>query len=339
MSWLTSLFPKKEAKSTGLILPSEFELSKFAKLSEITTSIAEVSWKPLDISNLPTYPQYDQYSKFSCVANSMGLFDAILYSQRNPQKIKEDLKFSADFIYENRSNRPSQGMIGTNAFEITKNIGSIPYQLLPNNFLESDAVLIEGWMKDVAKVFQSQDEAILIPIKDIDTLVSVQQVTGKPIMVWFDFNWDQWAKKSPTLSGYYPQLRHSVVFIPPKGNQMTYGMFEGEKAIVIQESAGLTSTLNGKRIIKESFYKKHNLFAGYKMRFKFDVGAGEKYDGTIISLQKCLRSVGYFPMNISLVENYGPVTQRAVTNWKTANGLPSNSMLDDQTKALLRTRF
>jgi hypothetical protein len=135
-------------------------------------------------------------------------------------------------------------------------------------------------------------------------------------------------------------MRHSTTFIPSKNaGEMTFGIYEGEKAIVIQDSWGLQYGIGGKRIIKESFLKKRNIFNQYDMRFKFDVSSRAFYDGTIISLQKCLQSLAYFPSNIAFVERIGPATQEALRKFQQANGLPQTGKLDDQTLAVVKGVF
>jgi len=330
-------FFKRDNKYLGANLPTQNDIDSQIHFQDIVATAAPVKWLPLDINNLPSWPQYDQNATYECVAHTDALTDSILYQM----KTGNEIKFSPTWIYSNRVNKPTAGMVGTDVFKISKNIGGIPYELLPTpqTEIEANNVKVYPWFSDIAKVFQSDSEGIIIPIKDMDTLVSIQQVTGKPIMVWFEFNWGDWARQIPIIGQYFPALRHSVTFVPSRDGKPSYGLYNGEKAIVIQDSTGLSTSLNGKRIITESFYNKYNIFAMYKMRFKFDVKQGERYDGSIISLQKCLRSIGLFPTNVEPVENYGRITKGAVIKFQALNGVTETGILDDVTRALLIKQF
>ena len=96
----------------------------------------------------------------------------------------------------------------------------------------------------------------------------------------------------------------------------------------------------GQRIITEDFFKKRNTFAAYPIRFKFDsTGIGEIYDGSIISFQKCMRSIGLFPNNITPVESFGPLTRKACLDYQRMNNLSQSGIIDKGTRALLISEF
>lgn len=323
---------------TGLKLPKQEDLDKLTKFDEVVASASPVVWKQLDLNKLPSWPVYNQFYTYSCVANTRALMKSILYYKRTGQEIK----FSPIWTYDHRLNKPGEGMIGTDSFRIDEAVGGIPYDLLPTPQSEMVAnnPILFPWFDDVGKIFQTADKPILVPIKNIDTLVSIQQATDKPIMVWFDFQWNDWAQFVPEVSDFAP-LRHSCTFVPPKNNgEMTWGMYQGEKAIVIQDSTGIESTQKGLRIITESFFKKRNIFVAYDLRFKFDAQVIKPhYDGTIISAQKCLQFEGYFPSNATYAETIGPLTKKALGQFQTMHSLPVTNSLDQLTKNLLGTLY
>jgi hypothetical protein len=328
----------KETPFTGALFPFDNELGGMVKFDEIVTTATPVEWKPLDLKRLPTWVQYNQGRMNSCVASTKALMDSIKFYKRNA--LKREVKFSAEWIYRHRLPKIA-GMVGTRAIQITKEIGNLHDALYPmcTTDDEIDQAPIDPWMADEAKLYRTNDEPILVPTNNIDVLASIIQATDKPIMTWFEFRADEW-RTVPAISGYTPNMRHSVTLIPPKNaGEMTFGMYEGEKAIVIQDSWGLQYGIAGKRIIKESFLKKRNIFNQYDMRFKFDVSSRAHYDGTIISLQKCLQSLAYFPSNIAFVERIGPATQEALHKFQQANGLPQTGKLDDQTLAVVKGVF
>lgn len=339
--WLDSLIRRwdiSDEEFTGAILPTEDQLGAIVKFSDIVAKAAPVKWEKLDMTKLPTWVQYNQGRKNKCVGDTKALMDSIKFYVRN--NLKREVKFSGDWIYYHRIPK-MPGMVGTRAIDITRDIGNVHESIIPD-FLtdyDVDSFVPEKWMYEEAKIFRTADDPILPPIKDIETLASIMMVTKKPIMVWFVFQSKEWTAV-PYLSGDRPTLAHSVTFIPPRNpGEMTYGIHEGEKAIVIQDSWGLQYGINGKRIIKESFFKERNIFNQYDMNFKFDSSGKPKYDGTIISLQKCLRSAGLFPTNVDFVESFGPLTKSSLLKWKTANGLPADSVLDTKTDNSLRAAF
>ncbi len=342
MNWFDNFLKRWSAQDesfTGAILPSASDIASIPRFEETVATIAPVVWKPLELQRVPKWVQYDQGMINKCVASTKALMDSIKFYKRN--NLKREVKFSDDWIYKHRSPK-IPGMVGTKAIEITREIGNVFDAIFPlvRTDEEVDLIQLDEWMYEEAKVYQTSDTPILPPIKDIDTLVSIMQVTDKPLMVWFEFVYKEW-QSVPYFSGLIPTIRHSVTFPPPKNaGEMTYGIYEGEKAIVIQDSWGLQYGIEGKRIIKESFFNKRNIFCQYDMRFKFDVSqTHERYDGSIISLQKVLRSLGYFPTNISYVESFGPVTKDSLKKFQLAFNLKVDGILNAETVALLKAKF
>ena len=328
--FLKKLFKRKQEHFPGLLL-DEASLRGLPKLDEIVADVAPVIWKPLDLAKIPKYPVYSQNGSGSCVAMSMALIGSILYYIRRGVMIK----FSPKWIYKQRSNA-SIGMIGTESFKIAAK-GLLLEELMPSQDLteeQMNASKMQPEYYEVAKAFAIEDTFVELPLGDIETVASVMQVTGKPVMVWFEFLYEEWLSIPiiRVILGNF--LRHSVVAID-------YGVYESEKAIVIQESWGFNSTNFGViRIIKASFFRSRNIFAAYPRRFKFEVSANMPiYDGTIISVQKCLQTLGYFPLGVSFIENLGPLTRSAIKKFQEASGLMVDGTLNEATRSLLTKRF
>ncbi|MBX4216151.1 peptidoglycan-binding protein [Candidatus Parcubacteria bacterium] len=148
---------------------------------------------------------------------------------------------------------------------------------------------------------------------------------------------------TPAVKHPNPPYLHSLVFVPARlPGERSIGYRNGEKAIVIQDSWGTSNgTVNGKRLITERFYRERNRFAAYSMRFKFEEGDGPKprYDGSIISLQKCLQYEGVFPINVAFVENIGPVTKKSIAQFQQKYGLAMTGLLDSPTVAKIKERY
>ena len=316
----------------GAILPTEAQLAEMPKFEEFVATANPVVWKQLDMTKLPKYPVYSQNGSSSCVAMSVALIASILYYIRTNITIM----FSPAWIYQQRSNRPSQGMIGTEAFKIASK-GLLPEVLMPSQDLTEggiDSVAVYPWYKTVASSFAFEDTLVQLPTCDIETVASTIQTTGKPINTWFDFTRAEWTSIPVYLGTLTGLLRHSVVAI-------TYGIWEGEHSIVIQESWGQGATAYGVyRIIKQSFFSKRNIFAAYPRRFLFDVTEDKpNYNGTIISFQRCMRSLGFFPIAVEFVESFGTQSRQACIKYQTAKGIPATGVIGDLTKAQLYKDF
>lgn len=337
INWFLNIFkPQKEEVFPGAILEENVGSLKNERdvlFQDIVSAPAPVDWQPLDLNNLPNWPVLNQDRASSCVAFTMALMATIVFFLRSDVMIV----FSGKWLYNWRRNKPGLGMISDDIFNIASTKGMIPEELMPSqNQSEAEINTFDPkpWHLEVGKALKISPRRVIVPVKDIETVASIMQVTKKPIMVWFNFAGIEW-QDIPYVSGYDAPNRHSVTFIPPMlKDQRTVGIINGKKAIVIQDSWGLKATsLNGKRVITEDFYKSRNLFAAYFMNFYFDEGKGDRpwYDGTVVSLQKCLQFEGCFPLNVTPVENYGPTTTESVRKFQVKYNLPQDGKLNSAT--------
>lgn len=333
-NFLKNLFSRQPDFFTGAILPTKEQLAEMPKFEELVATANPVVWKQLDMTKLQKYPIYSQNGSSSCVAMSVCLIASILYYIRTNIAIM----FSPAWVYQQRSNKPEAGMIGTDAFKIASK-GLLPEVLMPSQDLSEsqiNSVSTFPWYKTVAEAFAFEDVLVQLPTRDIETVASVMQVTGKPVNVWFEFTRAEWTSV-PIFSGIlYGLLRHSVVAIPNG-----YGIYEGERAIVIQESWGVGATQFGVlRIIKQSFFSKRNCFSAYPRRFRFEATEDKpNYDGSIISFQRCMKSLGLFPIDVPFVESVGPVTRGALSKYQSLRSIPLSGIIDSKTVACLRQDF
>lgn len=340
--------PRKPDVFTGVLPDSRSESTKAGDLQfhDIVpkASVAIAVWAPLDDAKLPTWPVLDQAQTSGCVAFTKSLMSSIVYYLRTGVFVQ----MSPHWIYSQRVNKPEEGMMGYDAFDIESTAGIVPEDLVPSEGLSEYQLSnynAQPWEKDIAKALRMSDQRVILPAKDIDTVASVMQVTGKPIMVFFTFAYNEWTRPVPVVMTSAPPYAHSVTFVPPRTTgECSFGIYNGKKAIVIQDSWGITAnagTLTGKRIITEDFYASRNYFAAYSMRFKFDeqVGGKPTYDGTVVSVQKCLRYEGCFPSNISYVENLGPTTKKSIAQFQLKHLITVSSTLDSATITLLKELY
>jgi hypothetical protein len=349
INFIKSLFEKKAAAENvpGLHVDQkmieDLEASS-VKFGEIVSKANPVDWKPLDLSKLPDWPVLNQDRTSACVAFSFAMMCTIMYFIRQGVMVI----FSPKWIYNWRKNKnvgDGQGMSGYDVFDIGADQGLIPEDMMPSQMLSEEEInkfSAQPWEKEVGKAFRTSDQRVTIPKGDIEAAASVMQTTGKPIMVWFNFGTGEWTT-NPTISALSAPYNHSVLFVPPKKKgDMVFGIYAGKKAIVIQDSWGLIrTTLAGKRVIDEVFYKARNLFACYFMRFRFDEGQGARpvYDGSIISLQKCLQFEGCFPLNVAFAEAFGPVTSKSIAQFQLKHGLEQTGSMGPKTTALVKSLY
>ena len=320
IEFFINLFKKKQPHFPGVLF-NESKIDELPKLSEIVATASPVTWKEIDVTKLPVYPMYSQDGSSTCVACTISLIATILYKQRENKSIK----FAPVYVYNQRANW-SAGMNIPDVFNIA-GMGMIPYNFMPSDNLNENQVsllTIEPHFKEIADGLSLDDFFISIPNGDVNLVASTLQATGKPLMVWFNFAYEEW-KSIPTIKSLDPDLIHSVILLPNG-----FGTIKGKKYFIIQDSWGLSSTsYKGLRLISEDFFKARNVFTGYPRRFKFEIGGDKpKYDGSIISLQKCLKYEGFFPLNVDFIENYGPITTEGVKSFQRKFGIVDSGKLD-----------
>ncbi len=285
---------------------------------EFVTSANPVTWVEKKPEDWRTFPVLQQNFTYKCVAFTTAKLAIINFWL----KTKEFLLFSPNSIYDYRVNKPDGGMVGNNAFEIWEDKGiSLESVAKSNQIQESDTFELSLFSKEVAKGFKLGNY-ITIDNGDFDRVASTIQTTGKGVMCWFYFTDREWSLLYPKIidaldnPGSPGSLRHSVTAVDA-------GLINGVQYLKIEDSAhfgGLSA-----RYVSREFFKARNFLAKYPMNFNYEdtppAVVKPKYDGTIISVQKCLQYEGLYPANLGFVENFGPITQKAVMAFQVKYGL------------------
>lgn len=303
---------------------------------EIVAGASPVNWVEKPQDQWRKFPIFDQDGSGSCVAQTMRKILGVLHWLKHSVFIN----FSATHIYQRRANKPGYGMSGYNVFDIAQQGVTLNDFALSDGLSDAqmDGEAIEQYKQDVGKVFAIGDK-IVLPIQDIETIASVIQITGKAVMVWFFWNTDEWMAVPKVL---HPELTKETAQGVHSVTAVDFTIYEGEKALVIDESWNKTAGFNGQRVIKESFYKARNFFAAYPMAFKFDQpqaqpakphytftkeldfiplnSSGQISDpiknaaqhDDVTALQDILKYEGLFPQNTQSTGYYGAVTAQAV---------------------------
>ncbi len=308
----------------------ESEKEKDYRFEEIVAAINPVNWieKPRD--QWRKFPIFNQDGSGSCVAQTEAKEMGIMRWLRD----KIYVHFSATDIYQRRSNKPAGGMVAVDARNIARK-GVTLEALAPSQAMndgQMDSAVIEEYKRKVGEVF-AVPNFVALPIRDIDTVASLIQTTGKGVMVWFYFEYREWTDTpqvmNPNLDLYAGSTnRHSVTAVD-------FTLVNGKKALIIEDSWGPTFGLNGQRVITEDFYKARNWYAGYLVNFQFEdqtkplpqpqpaPNPKPKYrfskpltfgmtNSDVKALQDILRYEGLFPQNTASTGYYGAITAKGV---------------------------
>lgn len=314
-------FRRHKFQSGALIdLRPPEQKEKDFRFEEIVSEPEPVNWAEKSIWR--KFPIFNQNGSGSCVAMSLAKILGIMHAVNQGEWIN----FSAGFIYQQRINKPMQGMGAIDAWEIVRKTGCLLEDFFPSQNKtdeELDNYRVKNYEKEIAGIFKISNY-VALPVKDIEVVASTIQKTGKGVMVWFYFNIDEWDKEVPVIK--YPNLdlitaqgRHSAVAVD-------FTLWQGKKALIIDDSWGKNRGKEGQRIITEDFYKMRNFYAGYPINFRFeeetiekpqyrferDLVYGMTNDFDVKMLQKCLKYLGYFPVNAQETGNYFEITRRGV---------------------------
>lgn len=331
INWFKNLFQKQQFGTGALEDPrTPDERQKDYQFQEIVASINPVNWIEKKPEEWRKFPIFNQNGSGSCVAQTAAKLLGILYWLKNGDYVH----FSATHIYQRRQNKPASGMWGVDALNIARK-GVTLEVLAPSqgmNDAQMDAVRIENYKEEVGAIFKVNNYVIL-PIGDIETIASIIQTTGKGVMVWYKFNYDEWLDV-PTIKTNDPKLHHSVTAVD-------FTLYQGKKALIIEDSWGIQYAIQGRRIITEDFHKERNTFAAYLINFKFAEQTTEKpkynfmrdlnfneTSNDVKALQDILKYEGLFPINTESTGYYGAITAKAVLAFQKKYKVADDAELD-----------
>lgn len=323
----------------GVLLDTrtEEEKARDFQFEEIVVSAETVNWVEKKPSEWRKFPIFDQDGSGSCVAQTLKKLQGIHIWQNTGVFVP----LSASHIYQRRENRPGGGMSGVDAFKIAQT-GVTLETFAPSermNDTAMDALKVLPFMEEVGKTFKLGNYVQPVPA-DIDNIASIIQRTGKGVMVWFYFKRDEWTPvpvvKDPNLKLQGGStLRHSVTAVD-------FTLYQGKKALIIDDSWGLDAAMEGQRVITEDFYKARNWFACYFINFAFEQPVTDKphYDGGVKSLQDCLKFESLFPANVASSGVFGAITKKAVVDFqKKYSLLPTLGNVGPLTTAKLKELY
>lgn len=319
---------------------SKEEQAKDYKFEEIVASAAPVVWTEKISTSWRKFPIFNQNGSGSCVAQTMAKILGVMYWLKNGVYVH----FSATHIYQRRSNKPEGGMAGVEAFKIAQQGATLEVLTLSQDMTDTqmDNVKIEKYKDDVGKIFKLGNY-IMGPIKDLETIASIIQATGKAVMVWYYFTYAEWTDvpeikvNNLDLNGQ-KTVRHSVTAVD-------FTLYKGKKCLIIEDSWGPNQGKGGQRIITEDFHKKRNWFVAHPMTFKFEepnvppinsyvftktMKEGDQ-NSEVKELQLFLQKLGFYPLNSAITSYFGPITKKGVIKFQLSKGLLGDGIIGQKT--------
>lgn len=348
--------PNEKSFISGADIDTRTEEEKKAayKFRETVATANPVVWTEKGPADWRKFPIFNQNGSGSCVAQTEGKELGIMRWLKD----KNYVHFSATDIYQQRANRPAAGMSAVDARGIVKRNGATLEVLAPSQGLtdeQMDATVIEPYKRQVGQVFAVPNYLEFVN-GDMESIASFIQTTGKGVMVWFYFKYEEWTDhptiKFPSLELAAPStIRHSVTAVD-------FALVNGKKCLIIEDSWGPQYGLSGQRVIDIDFFKARNYYAGYLMNFKFDeqaVPAKPKHTFNVdlvfemegpevVALQDCLKYEGLFPSNAQSTGYFGAITRKAVQDFQVKYGIATQASagygrVGPLTRAKLNTLF
>lgn len=300
------------------------------KFAEVCSEPAPVVWE--EKTYWKSYPIRNQNGSSQCVCMTLATEMGILFSQ----KYEEWIDFSSSFPYQQRTDTSVGGCGSTDIYSVFPKLGDVFESIMPSQNMHEDecmSVPLKAYYKDLAKPFTVK--RIELPI-DFETVASTIQATGKGVMLWFHFNNAEWT--NTPIVGIVPATGgHSVTAVD-------FGLIGGKKYIIIQDSWGLDQAAKGLRFISEGYFNARCYQASYLKTFQTitinEDATRPHFDGSITSLQDCLRFEGLFPANQDSTGIYGNITKGAVIAFQKKYGIsPALGVFGPLTSAKLKVLY
>jgi hypothetical protein len=318
----------------------DIRVQKGHSIDEVLAGDAPVNWRRKAQNEIKRYPVWNQHGTSACVAFSKAKQLSIrIYNMTGVW-----IDFSPASIYQLRANRPEGGMNIADANKIVNESGATLEALMKSqNLTEAEIMAVKR--TKVADLFaKAIAEAVVsylyIPV-DIDRVAQTIEA-GKAVSLLIYAETAEYSRlrpviTNPNLSYLNAPVRHEIVAVD-------YGLDDaGNKIIYCEDSAhfgGLPV-----RELTADFLHRRCILADALDVFTFEPADSNtpkpSYNGTIVSVQKCLKYEGLLAQEVQEVENFGPLTQKAVMKFQVKYGLHPTGVpsIGPATKAKLKELY
>jgi hypothetical protein len=304
-------------------------------ISSILPASAPLNWQRRQPKS---YPVWNQASSSACVAFSKAKQVSLKVFHLTGVWID----FSPAFIYQLRANKPAGGMNISDANDIVSKQGTTLEALMKSQNLTEAQInavprtLVANLMaKAIAEAVVSY---FYIPI-NIDRIAqAVENKSEVSLLIYAQG--DEYSRLRPVILN--PNLKYGEAWIRHEIVVTDYILDEqGNKILVCDDSAHFGGL--AKREITEDFLNKRCILADAIDVFTFNPETGDKpkYDGSIISVQKCMKYEGLMAQEVVEVEFFGKLTQRAIMAFQRKYGLHKTGVpnIGPATQAKLRELY
>ena len=333
----------KKRKNISGVLPDnrpKEEKEKDYNTKEILATAPSIVWptweewkdRPENIKILSDMDVNNQNNVGSCASQAGSLALAI-------NNYIEDgifLKFSAKPIYARRKNKPSAGMFMDDLGDICCDYGTIPEKLYASpNDTDSNMSNLNDYIsafESMAKVLRSKNYFWLYDTDNIDSFVQIVSL-GKPVVLTVIFGDGEFGEIAPEVKPVPTRYGHAITILPN-----SYFIYNGKKAVLIQNSWGDFRYYGGRQILTEDWFIKNRIVCGIwfedinnlsvfnsdivkpKYIFNNDLYVGIQ-NSEVAMLQRCLGyekdNDGYlFPLYQSPTGYFGGITRDAVKRFQ-----------------------
>lgn len=314
---------------------------------EITASASPVVW--VEKKKYKYFSKRNQSSSGSCMAQSA----VKMLGVENHKEEGEYMELSAIPVYQSRTNYGA-GMYLQEALQgPTRALSCLEGQLPSQNKTEpemNEKYVMTAEMKEAAETYRASNYVQFQNPKDIDKVASITE-DGKGVLLMLYFRSDEYWREVPKVKFDDVDLyadstsRHGVVAVD-------YTMYKGQKALIIEDSAGNSSSIDkkGQRILTEDFFNARCYGAGYLIElpnkrvlkpefvFKTTLKYGSK-GNAVESLQNALKYEKVMDSKIPSTGSFLTITRQAVKDFQKKYNLVADGIVGKNTGAKLEELY
>lgn len=301
---------------------TDFEKSKDYQHEDLAKGEVVLNWREKTPEEWKKYIIRNQDGSSACVSFATSKILGM-------HEIKEGRSFvdlSPKFIYTRRQNYPDGGMWLPNALEIACKSGACLESELPCE-AQNEAYMNDKSQESASDVISAQKYKAKyyfeIKGRKIDDIASIIE-QGYGVLLGMRFDYNEWT---------------DVPFIDPNSGlncghgipAIDYCLYNGEKALIIEDSWGPYHGKGGHRIITETFLKARCFYAGYITSLENFIFTQNMRVGSMGLEVKMLQE----KLNVTKTGFFWTLTEKAVKKFQEENGLKPDGIVGPLTRAKL----
>lgn len=297
------------------------------KYEDLAQGDVPLNWIEYNEKNLKSFIIQNQDGSLSCVAQGTSKILAM-------HEVKEGRGYTRlcpKFIYTRRQNYPDGGMWLPNALDIACKEGACEESFIPCDDQGETFMNNKSEPAGASPNAQKYRGKFYFEITGgIDKIAEVME-QGYGVLLGFRFDYDEWVDVPFLNPNSKRSLGHGVAAVD-------YCLYNGEKALVIEDSWGPHYGKGGRRIITETFLSARCFYAGYitslpNYIFTKTLKRGSK-GLDVKMLQQFLNSQQYI---LKVDGNFGHLTELAVMNFQRKWNLKDDGIVGPKTNKVINS--